>query len=104
MSAPFGVSVMVLTEHWELDKMHRRAGRDARPSSEVRKHADSHKYCPLGRCGSRPGAYEGGYQTRWETKTEKIVRWRKAKAAANRRYLEEHVYGKATEMVHHTVG
>ena len=92
MSAPFGVTIQILTEHRELDIMHRRAGRDARPTKVVR-HADAHKYCPLGRCGTRAGPYTGGHQTDYQSKIEKIIAWRKAKARKNRAYLEEHVYG-----------
>ena len=93
MSAPFGVT-LVLTEAWDFDIMHRRAGRDERPKKEgpYGKHADAHKYCPLGGCGARQGPYRGG-QVRLLTKSAKITAWRKAKAQANRRYLEEYVYG-----------
>ena len=91
MSAPLAI-MRVLTEHRELDNMHRRAGRDARPN-EVKKHADAHKYCPLGRCGTRPGPYKGGSaEEAKQTRTAKITTWRKAKAQRNRAYLEEKVY------------
>ena len=90
MSAPLN-RLLVLTESWKFDIMHRRAGRDAAP--QVNKHADSHKYCPLGRCGTRPGPYSGG-SAKSNPRKEKIIAWRKAKARANRAYLEEHVYAK----------
>ncbi len=83
--------VYVLTESWDFDTMHRRAGRDARP--KVTPHADSHKYCALGRCGTRPGPYQGGSAQDYKTQKEKILAWRKGKARANRAYLEEKVYG-----------
>ena len=79
-----------LTSHAEFDILHRRAGRDARPRIVL--HADAHKYCPLGRCGTRTGAYSQSSGGPAEWKTAKIVAWRKAKAVANRAYLEEHVY------------
>ena len=86
------LSMLVLTESWELDIMHRRAGRDARP--KVVKHADAHKYCETGRCGTRPGPYASGRAPfDHRGKTAKIIAWRKAKAARNRTYLEENVYG-----------
>jgi len=92
MSAPFGVAVMVLTEHRELDTMHRRAGRDARPW-EVKKHGDAHKFCPLASCGTRPGGYRGGSEENPRGRSAKITAWRKAKARKNRAFLEEKVYG-----------
>ena len=57
-------------------------------------HADAHKWCPLGPCGFRKGPYrfEEGHRE-FQTKTAKITSWRKAKAARNRAYLEEKVYG-----------
>ena len=91
MSAPFEL----LTEAWIFDMIHRRAGGTARPWRMVQ-HADAHKYCPLGRCGTRPGAYaRAGPEDHpaWSTRSAKITAWRKAKALANRRYLEEYVYG-----------
>ena len=81
----------LLTEDERVDTLRRRAGRDARPQDKVTKHADAHKYCPLGRCGSRAGPYQGGYSP-VHPKTQRIIAWRKAKAAKNRAYLEEHVY------------
>jgi len=88
----------LLTESWSFDMIHRRAGGTARPGGYT-PHADSHKYCALGRCGNRPGPYEGGYSKgdAWSARKAKITRWRKAKALANRRYLEENVYGNATK-------
>jgi len=93
MSAPLDV-IGLLTEHWELDKMHRRAGRESVLSPKRFKHADAHKYCPLGRCGTRPGAYQGGSSREVPTRSAKITAWRIAKAKANRAYLEENVYAK----------
>ena len=83
----------LLTEHWNFDMMNRRAGGLDRPG-RLNRHADSHKYCSLGRCGTRPGPYEadstkGWQKTPWKAK---VTSWRKAKALANRRYLEEYVY------------
>jgi len=91
-------SLNLLTEHRIFDTIHRRAGGLARPGGYTQ-HADSHKYCPLGRCGYRPGAYEGGYtKVGYQTsRSTKITAWRKAKALANRRYLEETVYGNETK-------
>jgi len=94
MSAPLMI-IRVLTESWEFDIMHRRAGRDARPWRKVSKHGDAHKNCPLGRCGTRPGPFSEESRD-WgprHGKTAKIVAWRIAKARKNRAYLEEHVYG-----------
>jgi len=90
----------VLQEHADFDMMHRRGGGTRALQYGYlgrRAHADSHKYCPLGRCGTRPGPHSGGSQT--NNKTQKIVTWRKAKALANRAYLEENVYGKTTRLV-----
>ena len=98
MSAPLKCRMSYLTSHADLDIMHRRAGREARP--KVTRHADSHKYCTLGRCGTRPGPYAGGHTEGIHGKTAKIVAWRKAKAQSNRRYLEEKVYGKNAEVVY----
>ena len=92
MSAPLKWQMSYLTSDAEFDILHRRAGRDARP--KVVAHADAHKYCPLGRCGNRPGPYAGGNQESGTRKVQKIVSWRKAKAAENRRYLEEKVYAR----------
>ncbi len=77
--------------------IHRRGGGMPVPPKENR-HADSHKYCPLGRCGTRPGPYEGGSKETYPRKKEKIIAWRKAKAYANRAYLEEMVYAKTISM------
>ena len=96
MSAPLN-RCSILTEAWELDIMHRRAGRDARPVGKT--HADAHKYCTLGRCGTRPGPYSGGHTKDHGTRKETIIAWRKAKARANRAYLEEEVYAKAQDLV-----
>ena len=79
-----------LAEEW-YNAQAGRAGR-APHVGGYRKHADAHKYCPYGSCGSRAGPYAGGYQKSFGRK-EKIIAWRKAKAAKNRAYLEEHVYG-----------
>ena len=97
MSAPSAsMRIHVLTESWNFDIMHRRAGGLLRPGG---KHADSHKYCALGRCGTRPGPYEGGFtKDNAASRSAKITTWRKARALANRRYLEEEVYGKTTSM------
>ncbi len=95
MSAPFGF-VGVLTESWDFDIMHRRAGRDAVPQVPWKRrnpHADAHKNCPFGRCGTRPGAYHGGEVSAFQGRSAKITSWRIAKARANRAYLEERVYG-----------
>ena len=95
LKLPVDARIWILTESHAFDTMHRRAGRDERPKKE-NPHADAHKYCPLGRCGTRPGAYAKGpssFADR-QNRTSKITAWRKAKAQANRRYLEEHVYAK----------
>ena len=95
MSAPLAraFAIMVLTESWDFDSMNRRAGGTSRPQKEVG-HGDAHKYCPLGRCGTRAGPYSTAASAQnWRSR--KIVAWRKAKAQANRRYLEEYVYAKA---------
>ncbi len=84
-----------LTSLWKFDKMHRRAGRDAAPQRRSRPHADAHKNCPLGRCGTRPGAYSSGAHPPQARKSAKITAWRKAKQNANRAYLEEKVYGRS---------
>jgi len=86
--------LVALTELWKFDKMHRRAGRDAGLRRKVSHHADAHKNCPLGRCGTRPGPY--AQNTGWGTnkRSSKITAWRKAKARENRAHLEENVYGR----------
>ena len=96
MSTPL-FFVRVLTEHWQFDIMHRRAGRDARPYHGDRKrfkHGDAHKYCESLSCGfaRRPSTAKGWTQS---IRSSKITAWRKAKARANRAYLEEFVYAKA---------
>jgi len=94
MSAPLNYC-LILTEAWDFDIMHRRAGRDGvTRQREVDKHADAHKYCPLGRCGTRPGPYATGAPRAFQGRSAKITAWRIAKAKANRAYLEERVYGK----------
>ena len=96
MSTPLNRVIHVLTEHRELDIMHRRAGRDARPlKGGAYGHGDAHKYCPLGRCGTRPGGYHQGSYREDQTRSRKITAWRKYKAASNRAYLEESVYGQS---------
>ncbi len=94
MSAPL-MYVRVLTESWDFDIMHRRAGRDAAVPEKVSQHADAHKYCPLGRCGTRPGAYHERAHPALSSRSQKITAWRIAKAQANRRYLEERVYAQS---------
>jgi len=75
--------------------MHRRAGGEAAGLWRTPKHADAHKYCQIGRCGTRPGPYTGGRSADHAgSRSEKITSWRIAKARANRAYLEENVYGK----------
>ncbi len=93
MSAPFTLC-SDLTFHLVFDIMHRRAGREARPR-EVDRHADAHKYCPLGRCGTRPGPYNAGSPAKVRGRSAKITAWRIAKARSNRAYLEEFVYAKS---------
>ena len=83
-----------LTDLWKFDMMHRRAGRDAAPQKEVDVHADAHKYCPLGRCGTRPGPYNEGPNRSLLGRAAKITAWRIAKARKNRAYLEEYVYAR----------
>ena len=97
MSAPFGVSVLILTESWNFDIMHRRAGWDAATPRREVGHADAHKYCPLGRCGTRPGPYNAAAKGPVRGRSAKITAWRISKAKANRAYLEEHVYAKASK-------
>ena len=89
MSAPLKIENMVtLTCRVSFDILRRRAGRDARPTEYV-KHADSHKYCPLGRCGTRTGPYTGGGAKDYLTKTQRITKWRKQKALTYAIFLEE---------------
>jgi len=95
MSAPSPLPFHALTAVFFFDKLRRGEGREAPTQRKVSRHADAHKYCPLGRCGSRPGAYQGGHKEVFQSRSAKITAWRKAKAQANRRYLEERVYGKA---------
>ena len=87
-----------LTDLWKFDMMHRRAGRESVPrQKEVSPHADAHKYCPLGRCGNRPGPFQNGAaRENPRSRSAKITAWRKAKAMKNRRYLEEEVYGRSS--------
>ncbi len=94
MSAPLSV-IGILTESWNFDIMHRRAGRDAVPRRRYNAHADAHKNCPLGRCGTRPGPYGAGSYPTIRGRSAKITAWRIAKARANRAYLEEEVYGQS---------
>ena len=89
----------ILTEHRILDIMHRRAGRDERPPYWRSHHGDAHKYCPLGRCGSRPGPYHADRRYPTFGRSAKITAWRKAKAYANRRYLEGKWYGHSTTSI-----
>ena len=89
--SPLMNNYLVLTESWDFDTMHRRAGGVLAPGG---KHADAHSWCPIGSCGARPGSYRGGSaRETYQTRSQKIVTWRKAKAARNRAYLEEKVYG-----------
>ncbi len=83
---------LVLTESWDFDKMHRRAGGGCAPKEggSYHAHADAHKYCEGYSCGKRSRT-NSPIQT--STRSAKITAWRKAKAQANRAYLEEHVYG-----------
>ena len=103
MSAPLNYGTRsLLTSEEETDILHRRAGRDVRPKEGYRRHADAHKYCPLGRCGNRPGAYEGRYHIS-RTKTEKIIAWRKAKAyeaRGKREEINDHTDSAIASMVH----
>ncbi len=87
-----------LTDLWKFDMMHRRAGGDA-ARYKVVKHADAHKYCQGYSCGARSrGARDrSGAAPNRADRSSKITAWRKAKARANRAYLEEHVYGKRKE-------
>jgi hypothetical protein len=94
MSAPLNASVMLLTEHWKLDIMHRRAGGMLAAPAGGRPHGDAHKNCPLGRCGTRPGPYHEGTTRTFPGRSQKITAWRIAKARANRAYLEEFVYAR----------
>jgi len=91
---PLNVRHLVsLTDLWKFDRMHRRAGGEA-AAPKVGEHADAHKNCPLGRCGNRKGAYADSTSSSsdWTYRSRKITAWRKAKAYANRAYLEEKVY------------
>ena len=86
MSAPLAF-IRVLTESWEFDIMHRRAGREARPQREANAHLDAHKNCPLGRCGTRPGGYHTGQSGAISQRSRKITAWRKKKAKTEWSYL-----------------
>ena len=102
MSAPLAF-LWVLTEHRDLDTMHRRAGRDARPKKDgPYGHGDCHKYCEGYSCGTRQRA--GSPRNQRQTRSTKITAWRIAKARSNRAYLEEHVYGTQTELLGHDPG
>ncbi len=83
----------VLQESWDFDTIHRRAGGHGPVQEGYKKHADAHKYCPGLSCGvkRRPATTAQGPIS---IRSAQIVAWRKAKAAANRRYLEENVYGR----------
>ena len=96
MSAPSGY-LWVLTESWDFDTMHRRAGRDDRPKKGgPYGHGDCHKYCAGYSCGTRSRSSSKGVP--FTSRSAKITAWRKAKARANRAYLEERVYAK-TELL-----
>ena len=79
-----------LTSVLAFDILHRRAGREARPPYGG--HGDAHKYCEGYSCGRRSRAGQSSSEPR--NKSQKITAWRKAKAAQNRAYLEEEVYGR----------
>ena len=96
MSAPLNRQ-----HEYPFDKMaenwyNAQAGREGRssPVGGYKKHADAHKYCPFGSCGSRPGPYRGESSRSVPNRSAKITAWRIAKAQANRAFLEEHVYGR----------
>jgi len=93
MSAP--LNVRLLTEAHDFDMMHRRAGGEAAPGKggAYGKHGDAHKYCEGYSCGVRQRP-KYPFQNKKSFQSSQIVRWRKAKARANRAYLEEFVYGK----------
>ncbi len=87
-----------LTFYQIIVNMHRRAGRDARPlKGGPYAHGDCHKYCAGYSCGNRKRDSSPRGQPA-SGRTAKIVAWRKAKALANRAYLEEHVYAKTQFM------
>jgi len=71
--------------------MHRRAGGDFAPRRD--KHADAHKFCESFSCGVRQRP-QFPLPDPKGVRSKKITAWRKGKAKANRRYLEEHVYAK----------
>jgi len=97
MSAP--LNVRILTESWNFDIMHRRAGGDARPQrGGPYGHGDCHKYCQGYSCGKRQRP-QFPFSDPKSVRSAKIIAWRKAKAAANRAYLEENVYGKTNELL-----
>jgi len=89
MSGPLNTVAEGLTSHVSLDILRRRAGRDARPPYEG--HGDAHKYCAGYTCGSRSRS-EFSEPNAKGVRSAKITAWRKAKAYANRRWLEENVY------------
>jgi len=93
MSAPLNLRHEGLTCHVSFDILRRRAGRDARPPYGG--HGDAHKNCEGYSCGRRPRPKfpESDSQS---FRSAKITAWRKAKAYANRRYLEKHVYAETS--------
>ena len=97
---PLNSSIRILTESWDFDIMHRRAGGIAVPNPKGGPygHGDAHKFCEGLSCGFRSRSELSVSNTK-SVRSAKITSWRKAKALANRRYLEEEVYGKATKRV-----
>ncbi len=91
------LALLVLTEAWAFDTMHRRRVGCRRRKEGPYGHSDAHKYCPLGRCGTRPGTHHERANKTLPTRSAKITAWRIAKAMKNRMYLEEEVYGKHTK-------
>jgi len=88
----------VLTESWRYDSMNRRAG--GIDAHRMVAHGDSHKHCQIG-CGRSSRDATGQTRGRFASKDvyvqRKITAWRKARAAANRAYLEENVYGRHSQ-------
>ncbi len=95
----YEMAIFILTEHWDLDTIHRRQGGDGgcgwNPKRSI--HGDNHRYC-TGNCSGRgAGTSSGGnaWVSKDKYKQRKITAWRKARAAKNRQYLEEYVYDNA---------
>jgi len=95
---PLNAFWKVLQEAHDFDTIHRRAGGEAAaPRAKdggYYGHSDGHKNCAGYSCGKRGREGQARAKKDGEKRTARITAWRKAKAWANRAYLEEKVYGK----------